>query len=323
MQHVLRRTLLFVILLSLASVPTAEADKDERPASVKDLKSYKFVVESDDNEHTMRIKDKNFGLIGGGKSGFIKYRVASWQGKDIVQINMIEGVKETRGVGELLKKEVLRRYSGRPILSELVSVNRTKLLKVWAKGYPHSAGDKDGKMFRDVVPAMKFEGFDYTISPKVQRSGVGGRIEVKMEAARKGSKGSIRIDDPIGLDKILATTEPELIRAKDRPKTAKDLKEDDRANEGAAKKAGDILEKLADKVSSKERVKEKDLLKHLWDAMNDECGQGGRDGSGWAKKCLFTAKGRSYVVKSTKSRSSFYLDKKLAEEAEEFVDDNR
>lgn len=323
MQYALGHRFLFFILLSLASAPAAMADKREHPASVKDLKSYKFVVEDDDYEFTMRIEDKKYGLIGGGKSGFIRYRVATWQNKEIVQINMIEGVKETRGVGELLKKEVLRRYSGHSIRSELVSVNRSKLLQRWAKGYPHSASAKDGSFFRNVVPAMKFEGFDYTISPKVPSSGIGGRIEVEMKAARKGAKGAIRIDDPIALDKILATTEPEMIRAKDRPKSAKDLKADVRENEKDAKKARGLVEKLADKVSRKERVKEKELLEHLLDAMDDECGRGGNNGSGWAKNCLFTAKGGSFVVKSTKSRSSFYLGKKMDEEAEDFVDDNR
>lgn len=322
MKTALRRTVLFFSLLSLSSVPMALAGEPAQPTSVKKLKSYKFVVEEDDGEYTMRIEDKKFGLIGDRDSGYIRYRIATWKNKEVVQINMIKGVQGTKGVGKLLKKEVLKRHSKKPIKSELVSVNRTKLLKVWAKGFPHKKSATNGKMFRGVVPAMEFEGFDYIISPKVPSSGIGGRIELEMKAARKGSKGSIRIDDPIGLDKILATTEPEMIRAKDRPKSAKDLKEEARENEKAAKKAMDILEKLADKVSGKEKVDEDDLLEHLVDVMEDECGRGGSSGGDWADECLFTSKGSTYVVKSKNSNSSFYLDKRMEDEADDFVDDN-
>ncbi|MBL4634277.1 MAG: hypothetical protein JKY56_10405 [Kofleriaceae bacterium] len=313
--------LLSFLLMAVLALPAAHAD--EQPESMRDLKKYKFVVEGDDYEYTMQIVDKKYGLIGNGKDGFIKYRLATWKGKEIVQINMIEGVRKVKGVGEALKKEVMRRHSGRTLLSDLVSVNRSRLLREWAKGYPHSASDKDGSGLSKVVPAMKFEGFNYTITPKVASSGIGGRISMEMEAARKGRDGSIRITDPIALDKILATTEPELIRAKDRPKTAKDVKEDERENKDGAKKAARYLKELADDVADDEGVKERDLLKYLWKAMDDECGRGGSDGSGWVAKCLFTKKGRSYVVKSRNSRSSFYLNKKMEDEAEDFVDDNK
>lgn len=317
----LYRNLFLITALSFASLP-ALASTPEQPKSVKELRAYKFVISEKDDEFKMQIEDEEYGLIGGGKGGFIKYRLATWKGKTIVQINMIEGVKGTRGVGKMLKREVLRRHDGRQIESELVSVNRTKLLKAWAKGYPHNASDTNGELFRKAVPAMQFEGFNYVIRPKVPSSGVGGRIELSMSAARRGRDGKIVIEDPIALDKILATTEPELIRAKDRPKTAQEEKAEARENENAAKKAGKLLEKLADKVARKEKVDEDDLLEHLWEIMDDECGKGGRDGKGWAEGCLFTRKGSSYVVKSENSRSSFYLDKRMDDEADNFVDDN-
>ncbi len=235
---------------------------------------------------------------------------------------MIKGVKGLRGVGKLLKKEVLDRHPSRAIVSDLVSVNRTKLLKAWAKGFPHSSSDKNGKLFRKAVPAMAFKGFVYTISPKVASNGIGGRIEMKMVPARQGRNGKIIIDDPIALDKILATTEPEFIHKKHRPKSAKELKEEARENERAAKQAGDTIEKLAKKVAKKEGVDEDDLRDFLWDVMNDECGRDRRDGSAWAEQCLFTRKGSGYVVKSEKSRSSFYLDKLIEDEAEDWVEDN-
>ncbi len=322
MKLALRRTVLFFSLLSLSSVPTALAGKPDQPTSVKDLKSYKFVVEEDDGEYTMRIKDKKHGVIGDRDSGFIKYRVATYQNKEIVQINMIKGVKDIRGVGKVLKKEVLRRYSKRQIRSDLVQVNRKELLKVWAKGYPHAASKTNGKLFRGVVPAMKFEGFDYTVTAKPSSTGIGGIIELEMEPARKGTKGSIRIVDPVGLDKILATTEPKLIPAGKRPKSAKQLKKEKRKNEALAKKAGDELEDIAEDVSDEEGVDESDLLEHLWGVMDDECGRGGRDGSGWAEGCDFTSKGGTYRVEPKDGGSSFKLEDKMEDEAEDFVDDN-
>ncbi len=323
MKNAAHRTLLFSVLLSLSFAPTAaRAGEPEQPSSVQDLTSYEFVVQSDGDEHTMRIKDNHYGLIGDGKSGYIKYRTATWQGKEIVQINMIEGVKGVKGVGKLLKQEVLKRHKNKTLKSDLVAVNRDKLLKKWAKGYPHSSSDTNGKLFRGVVPAVDFEGFDYIITPKFSSTGTGGSIQMEMKAARKGSKGSIRIEDPLALDKILVTTNPEWIRAKDRPKSDKELKEDQKDNEAGAKKADGLMEKLADKVSKKEGVDEDDLLEHLRKMMDKECGSGGRDGTGWAQDCLFTAKGSSFVVKTPRSSTPFSLDRWMDDEAEEFVDDN-
>lgn len=316
----LHRAVLAFSLLSMAAVPTAMASEPAQPTSLKELKSYKFVVERDGNERTMRIEDKKFGVIGDAKSGYITYRVVKWKGKSIVRIDMIKGVKGLRGVGKLLKKEVLKRHSKRPIASDLVLVNREKLLKAWAKDFPHKKNETNGERFRKVVPAMKFEGFDYTITPKVPSSGVGGTIELEMKRSRGRSKGKIVIDDPIALDKILATTEPEMIRAKDRPKTQKDLDKEHKDNEDAAKDVRKLLKDHAEEVADDEDVDKKDLFEHLEEAMEDECGRGGSDGKGWAKDCLFTPKGRRFVIKIKKrASSSFYLDDLLEDEVKYFL----
>ncbi len=319
MKLALRCSVLFSALLCLSSVPTAQAGTPELPKSVKELKSYEFEEKCRGDECTMWIEDDVYGRIGDGKDGYIRYHLASWKNKKAVHIDMIEGVKGTKGVGKMLKKELLRRYPKRSIKSELVEKNEDKLLRVWAKDFPHKKNEKSGKKFLGVVPATSFEGFHYIITPIVHSSGIGGAIELEMKAARRGKKGSIYVTDPIALDKILVTTEPEMIRAKDRPKSEKDLKKEQRDNENAAKKAADMVEKLAKKVSRDEDVKEKDLEEHIKDLLDDSCGRGGSSGSGWADGCLFTKKGSSYVVKHLKSGSSFYLNKWMDDTVEDFL----
>ncbi len=323
MKLALRCSVLFSALLCLSSVPSAQAAKPEQLTSVKQLKSYEFKEKCSSDECTMWVEDDEYGRIGDGKGGFITYRLATWKNKKVVHIDMIEGVKDVKGVGKMLKKELLRRYPKRSIKSELVEVNEKKLLKVWAKDFPHKKHEKSGKKLLGVVPATSFEGFHYVITPLVHSSGIGGAIELEMKPARRGKKGSIYVTDPIALDKILATTEPEMIRAKDRPKTEKDLKKEQRDNETAAKKAADMLEKLAKDVSRKEGVDEDDLADHIKDLLDASCGRGGSSGSGWAEDCLFTKKGSSYIVKIKAKNATFYLDKWMDDTAEDFVKDNR
>lgn len=323
MKLVLRCSVLFSALLCLSSVPMAQAGKPDQPKSVKDLKSYEFEEKCSGDECRMWIESDEYGRIGGGKGGFIEYRLATFKKKKMVHIDMIEGVKGTKGVGKALKKELLRRYPKRSIKSELIETNEDRLLKVWAKGFPHKSNQKSGKMFLGVVPATSFEGFHYVITPLVHSSGIGGAIELEMKPARRGKKGSIYVTDPIALDKILATSEPEMIRASDRPKSKKDLEKEQRDNEKAAEDAGDMIKDLAEEVSDDEGVDEKDLAEHIWDLLDDSCGDGGRDGSGWAEDCLFTKKGSSYVVKLKKKGNSFYLNKWMDDTAEDFVKDNR
>ncbi len=319
MKLAIRCSVLFSALACLTSVPVAQAGKPDQPKSVDELKSYEFEEKCRGDECTMWIEDDVYGRIGDGKDGYIRYHLASWKNKKAVHIDMIEGVKGTKGVGKMLKKELLRRYPKRSIKSELVEKNEDKLLRVWAKDFPHKKNEKSGKKFLGVVPATSFEGFHYIITPIVHSSGIGGAIELEMKAARRGKKGSIYVTDPIALDKILATSEPEMIDARDRPMSEKELKKQQRDNENSAKKAADMVEKLAKKVSRDEDVKEKDLEEHIKDLLDDSCGRGGSSGSGWADGCLFTKKGSSYVVKHLKSGSSFYLNKWMDDTVEDFL----
>jgi hypothetical protein len=319
MKLAIRCSVLFSALACLTSVPVAQAGKPDQPKSVDELKSYEFEEKCRGDECTVWIEDDVYGRIGDGKDGYIRYHLACWKNKRAVHIDMIEGVKGTKGVGKMLKKELLRRYPKRSIKSELVEKNEDKLLRVWAKDFPHKKNEKSGKKFLGVVPATSFEGFHYIITPIVHSSGIGGAIELEMKAARRGKKGSIYVTDPIALDKILATSEPEMIDARDRPMSEKELKKQQRDNENAAKKAADMVEKLAKKVSRDEDVKEKDLEEHIKDLLDDSCGRGGSSGSGWADGCLFTKKGSSYVVKHLKSGSSFYLNKWMDDTVEDFL----
>lgn len=323
MKLVLRCSVLLSALVCLSSVPTVQAAKPDQPKSVKDLKSYEFEEKCSGDACTMWIEDDVYGRIGGGKGGFISYHLATWKKKKVVHIDMIEGVKDVKGVGKMLKKELLRRYPKRSIKSELIEKNEDRLLKVWAKGYPHKSSEKSGKMFLGVVPATSFEGFHYVITPVLHSSEIGGAIELEMKPARRGKKGSIHVTDPIALDKLLVTTEPEMIRAKDRPKSEKDLKKEHKDNQNAAKKAADMVEDLAKKVARDEGVDKDDLEEHIKDLLDDSCGRGGSSGAGWADDCLFTKKGSSYVVKIKEKGSIVYLNKWMDDTAEDFVKDNR
>ncbi len=320
----LRRTVLLTALASIAFAAPASAGKRDQPTHVKDLDSYSFVVKQKGDDYTMQIEHDELGVLGGRNSGYIEYRLVTWQGKDIVQINMIKGIKEIRGVGKALKAEVLSRYPKRTLTSTLIEKNRERVLKAWAKGYPHSSTERNGELLRKVVPAVQFEGFNYTLTAEPDRSGgPGGQISMEMKPARRGRKGKIIIENPVDLDKILVSTAPEYIRAKDRPKSEKELAKEAKENENAAKEVRDMLEDLAEEVSEEEGVDEKDLLAHLLDVIDDACGRGGSDGRGWAQGCLFTPKGRTFVVTPGGKGVGFYLNKTIVEEAEEFVDDNR
>ena len=309
----LRHTVLMFSLLSVTTVPTVQAAQP--PKNVKELKSVEYAIEDHgDDAYTIRMVDEEYGEIGDRNSGFLRYHLATWKKKKIVHIDMVRGVKGTRGVGKMLKEELLRRYPERFIRSELIEVNEKKLLKAWAKGYPHSSNDKDGKKLRDVIPALSFEGFDYVITPKVQR--IGGSIELEMKPARRGAKGSIRIEDPEALDTILVNTAPELIRASDRPKSEDELH---RENEAAARKAFDQLEKFAKDTARKEKIDDYDLEEHLRDLLDASCGRGGSTGKDWADKCLFTAKGRTYVVKLKKNGATFQLEDWMEDTAEDYI----
>lgn len=322
MKLALRCSVLFSALLCLSSASTVEAAKPNRPKSAKQLKSHKFVVETKGNRHTMRIEDE-YGVIGKKNSGYIEYTVADWQNKKLVHIDMIKGVKKMASVGEVLKQEVLDRYPNDEIESELAFVNLKKLLKVWAKGYPHAKHETKAEVLRGAVPALKFSGFNYVITPKIDASGVKGTVMLTMTPAKKGAKGTIVVEDPVVLDHLVAVTAPKMIRKKDRPKTKKDKKAEKRANESDAKDAGKLFVKLAKDVNRKEGVDEGVLRKHLWDLMDLTCGNGGNDGSGWADKCLFTSKGSGYAVLIKKSKSTFLLTRWMDNTADDFLKEHR
>ncbi len=310
----LLRPLLVATVVSVAFVPTAFAGAKDQPTSVGDLDSYSFVVEKDGKyTRTMRIKDRDLGVLGDSRSGFIIYDVITHGGKNIVMIRDIKGIREIKGVGKTLKKEVLRRFPKREVTSDLVDKNYETLLKAWAKRYPHKSGKAKAESLRKTVPALQFEGFIYTIKA-VPKAG-GGRIELKMKRARKGSKGRIIVENAADLDKILVAAVPQYIPASKRPMSAEE-------NEDNAEDAMELLEELAEEVSDDEGVDEDDLLEHLVEAMEDECGNGGSSGSGWADECQFTSKGGKITV-SPKRGKSFKLEGTMEDEAEDFVDDNK
>lgn len=322
MRLALRRFALALSLLSLPVASVAHAGKPEQPKSVKQLTKYKFVVQRTGEAKRMFIVDEEYGRIGGKNDGYIKYTVAKWKGKKIVHIDMVEGVKGTKGVGTLLKRELLDRFPKDEIESQLAFANETKLLKAWAKGYPHDKRDTKAEQLRDVVPALRFDGFDYVITPEAKSSG-GGAIMLRMTPADEGDDGSIVVDDPIALDKILASTQPKFINKRDRPMSEQEKKAAHRENESDAKKAAKLMEKYAKEVSDDEGVDEDDLLEFLWDLMDSSCGRGGSNGSGWADDCLFTAKGRGYYVMLKKNEAKFNFEDWMEDVAEDYVKDHR
>ena len=322
MTPALRRLALALSFLSLPLAPSASAGTPEQPESVEQLTKYKFVVERVGDGKRMTVVDEEYGRIGKRDEGYVEYKVAKWKGKRIVHLNELVGVKKTRGVGKLLKAELLRRFPKKEIRSSLVLTNEKKLLKEWAKGYPHDKRDTKAEQLRDVVPALGFDGFNYVITPEAKSSG-GGAIMLSMTPADIGEDGSITVDDPIALDKILVSTRPEYINKRDRPMSEQEKKAAHRENESDAKKAAKLMEKYAKEVSRDEDVDEDDLLEFLWDLMDDSCGRGGSSGSGWADDCLFTAKGRGYFVMLKKNEVVFNLEDWMEDVAKDYVKDHR
>lgn len=156
---------------------------------------YKFVVVKDGTYEEMRIE----GIGTEGEDGYINYEHIP--GTKQVAIHGVKGVKGISGVGEALKREVLRRYPAKVVVSQLVDVNRTRLLEAWAKTYPrHASGDD----LRRVVPALKFEGFDYEITAQPSNTGHSGSISLKMIPTE--SKGSVTVADPDALDAVLRSS---------------------------------------------------------------------------------------------------------------------
>ncbi|MEM6293469.1 MAG: hypothetical protein AAGA54_19510, partial [Myxococcota bacterium] len=101
--NILRPTVLALSLLSLgvASTP-ASAGKKKKPKSVAELTKYEFVEKKSGDDITMWIEDETWGRIGNGKNGYIQFSVAKIDGKELVHIDMVRGVKKTKGVGKLL-----------------------------------------------------------------------------------------------------------------------------------------------------------------------------------------------------------------------------
>lgn len=315
--NVLRRAVLSLSLLSLAGVPTAaHAGKKKRPKSVSQLTKYEFVEDTKGDDTRMWIVDEKWGRIGGKKNGIIQFTVGESDGKEIVHIDMVRGSRKTRGVGKLLKQEVLDRYPVREIESELEFKNKEKLLKAWAKGFPHRSSDTNGKALFKKVPALSFDEFDYVITVEMNSSGLRGAIMLEMKPAKQGKKGSITIDDPEALDDLLANERPEYLRKKDRPV-------DEKENQDDAKKAGKLIEKIAKDVSRKESVDEDDLLEFLWEMLDDQCGKGGRDGKGWAEGCLFTQNGSDFSVKVKRNNQPFRIKRWADDASEYFIKENR
>ena len=302
------------MLLMALSGSVADAAPKGRLGSVS---KRDFVVKKDGNDYRMRIKN-----IGDDDEGYIDYTLATTpDGGTIVQIDGIKGVKTIKGVGKALKKEVLRRHPSE-IRSQLVNVNGVKLLTEWAKGYPHRASDKNGEKLRRVVPALKFEGFDYEITAESTRSGYAGSIFLVMRAAKRG-KGTIKIEDPLELDKVLLTSPQRSKISKSKlPKAGSEGS--DKESEAFAKAAGKYIAKLAKDKSKRQSFSNNDLVKVLWEDMDDACGSGGGNGSGWSKGCIFSKSGRTYRVQSRKRSSSrFDLDDRMEDRVKEFIKKKR
>lgn len=312
----MKRSVLFLFTLLMA-LPVSMADAAPKSRLGK-VSKQDFVVKRDGHDYRMRIKD-----IGDDDEGYIDYTLASApNGETLVQIDGVMGVKSIKGVGEALKKEVLRRHPQREIRSQLVNVNGEKLLTVWAGGFPHGASDKNGEKLRRAVPALKFEGFDYEITAKATRSGYAGSIFLVMRAAKRG-KGSITIENPLDLDQVLlASPQRSKISKSKLPKNT-DSDDSDKESEAFAKAAGQYIAKLAKDKSKRQSFSNNDLVKVLWKDMDDACGTGGGNGGGWSKKCSFTKRGRTYRVQSRKrSSSQFDLDDRMESLVKKFIKRN-
>lgn len=312
MKLALRYAALALSILTLSVVPTAQAAKPKPPKSVSQLESYKFVVKKKGAVLRMKIHDEEYGTLGGRNSGFIDYEVAKLRGKTIVHIDLVKGMRRTRGVGKMLTAEVLRRYPKERIKASLDYSNRKLLLQAWAKGYPHQTQDTDGESLRDEVPAFKFDGFDYIITP------IGNSIHLIMTPAKIGKNGSIVIEKPRTLDKILVDTAPKLLPQRHRPASDQEIKKEERENEAAAKDVAKMVADFAEDLCDDRDLDEDDLLEHLLDLMDKTCGGGGSSGSGWAEECLFTKKSRTYVVEIKDGGESFDLDDWLKGEGEDY-----
>jgi hypothetical protein len=177
--------------------PSQHPDTPEPPKPA----DYKFVVVKDGTFEEMRIE----GVGTPGKDGYIEYEHIP--GTDQVSIHGVKGierkpgVKPVPGIGEALKRELLRRYPKKVVTSQLVEVNRTRLLEAWAKTYPHHASGED---LQRVVPALKFEGFDYEITAEPSNTGHSGSIHLKMTPTE--STTSITVTNPDALDAILLSS---------------------------------------------------------------------------------------------------------------------
>jgi hypothetical protein len=189
--------------------PTPPARAPDKPKDLSHLRESDFEIEKDGHDEEMRIK----GIGTPSVDGYISYAHATGpDGKPLVSIHSIRGVVGVKGVGEALKKELLRRYPKRDVTSTLVETNAVKLLEAWAKGYPHAANAHDGESLRDAVPAMKWEGFDYEITAEPSSTGHAGSIKLLMKAVDEG-KGAIKVMNPADLDKVL-------LRSPQRPRIA-------------------------------------------------------------------------------------------------------
>lgn len=298
------------LVTSLGTAPALAASTPDPAAAeaakrMSSLSADDFEVKEDGPfSFQMRIKG-----IGDNDEGYIDYELNRGEnGEKIVSILGIRGVKNVKGVGEALKKEVLRLHPNKQVVSQLAEVNRSKLLKEWAKDFPHKSGGRNGESLRSTVPALKFPAFNYVITAEPSSTSA-GTIKLTMTSTGNGKKGKIVISNPIDLDKVLLAS-PErssidektltvFMREKNKGRNAANARDAKAELLAAAKKAPKGLQTKAAAYATAQ--------------MRDVCG------SNWASSCQFVEKSGSFLVSQNDSSKEFLLSEKLESWIDEYT----
>ena len=190
---VLKRFLTIGTLVAafVLAAPFASADTKKPAAKTTKVdKKLEFVISEKDGQfEQMRVKG-----VGGADEGYIEYEHPG--DSKIVSIHGVKGVKGVPGIGEALKKELLRRFPAKSFKSQLVNSNYKSLLEAWEKSNKSSSSYAS---LRAAVPAMKFDGFDYALTCDASKTGGQGFVSLVMTPG----KGRVTIDKPGELTKML------------------------------------------------------------------------------------------------------------------------
>lgn len=126
------------------------------------------------------------------EEGYILYEVDPKAGS--TKIVYVAGIRGQTGMGEALKREVLRRHPPKVVHSLLVEVNHTRLLAVWRRTYPKRPSVAE---LRRDIPALRVEGYHYELVPDAQS----GDIDLVMTPTPGSTTVTVR--DEGALDQIL------------------------------------------------------------------------------------------------------------------------